>query len=87
MSFSSFSERARAHMEIALECACDVLPKEFDTYEVRRPVASEIMKAAQQGKSSLPYLAYVGEKALNEFCHTDQIQSEYTLPYLCVMAR
>jgi len=68
MNFSSFSERIQADMEVALERACDALPKEFHSHEVRRHVASEIMKVAQLGQTTLPRLSYAGEKALKELC-------------------
>jgi hypothetical protein len=68
MNFSSFNERTQADMEVALERACDLLPKELNTHDVRRHIASEIMSAAQRGQCSLSRLTYVGEKALKEFC-------------------
>ena len=68
MNFSSFDERVQADMEVALERACDPLPKQFQTHDVRRRVAAEIMSAAQQGQCSLSRLTDVGEKALKEYC-------------------
>jgi hypothetical protein len=68
MNFSSFSERTQADMEVALRRACNQLPKELDTHDIRRRVATAIMSAAQQGQCSLSRLTDVGEKALKEYC-------------------
>jgi hypothetical protein len=70
MLFNSFGERMQADMEVALERACDRLPRGTDSHEIRREVALAIMSAANSGSSTLTKLTYAAEKALKELCLT-----------------
>lgn len=60
MIMDNFSEQTLAHMEVALGKACELLPGEMDSHEVRKRIAEMILDRATQGDRSLASLTEAG---------------------------
>jgi hypothetical protein len=56
MIMEDFDERMVANMEVALSRACERLPKELDSHEVRKRIAVKIVDRATQGGRTLKAL-------------------------------
>jgi hypothetical protein len=61
-----FSERTLADMTIALERACQQLPKGEDGHEARKFIAQRIIQSARRGHTSLTELTATGKRAVVE---------------------
>lgn len=62
-----FDELTRANMEVALQRACALLPREKSEHHATRSyVAEKIIEAAQAGTRTLTKLTDVGRQAANE---------------------
>ena len=67
MISDSFDLRTMANMEIALERACQALPKGSDNHEARRHIASGILKCVKRGDRTLGGLTKAGRVAAAEW--------------------
>jgi len=63
-----FDERTVAHMELALERACRLLPVAADRYEARRQIARKILECAKRGETTMGGLTEVGCAAATKLC-------------------
>ncbi|KWV49980.1 hypothetical protein AS156_15385 [Bradyrhizobium macuxiense] len=61
-----FDSRTFANMEVALERACEHLPKGTDDYNARRYIARRIIKCAEGGDRTLGGLTEAGQAAVSE---------------------
>ena len=53
MILDEVTKRTLAKMEIALERACERLPRSFSNHEVRKTIAIKILERAKDGEASL----------------------------------
>lgn len=61
-----FDERTLADMNVALERACEQLPKGQDGHEARKIIAERIIRAARKGEDTLTALTAAGKRAVVE---------------------
>jgi len=66
MITENFNERTLANMEVALERACERLPKEMDNYEVRKQIAAKILNLVAKGDRTLKSLTEVAMAAASD---------------------
>lgn len=77
-----FDERTVAHMELALERACKLLPVAADRYEARRHIAGKILECAKHGETTMGGLTEAGCAAASELrdAQCPKRRSEQTAP-------
>ncbi|RZN17772.1 hypothetical protein CWO90_37175 [Bradyrhizobium sp. Leo121] len=61
-----FDSRTFAHMQVALERACQALPQGSNNHEARGHIASRIIECAEGGDRTLSGLTEVGRRAALE---------------------
>lgn len=61
-----FDSRTFANMEVALERACQSLPKGSDSHDVRRRIAIRIIECVEAGDRTLGGLTEAGRAAAAE---------------------
>lgn len=66
MIIDEFDRRTLANMEVALERACQALPKGSDNHDVRRHIASRILQRVTAGDRTLGGLTKAGRAAASE---------------------
>ena len=62
---AELNDRTRANMDVALEEVCRALPNGGE-HAVRKRVAQELLRSAQEGKTTLGDLSFVARTALAE---------------------
>jgi hypothetical protein len=66
MITENFNSRTVANMEVALERASRLLKKQSEQHEYRRYIASEILRHAEAGDTTLEGLTEAGSAAARE---------------------
>ena len=66
MIADSFDRRTLANMEVALERACQALPKSSDNHDVRRHIANRLLDYAKSGDRTLTGLTKAANLAATE---------------------
>jgi hypothetical protein len=56
MITDDFDERTIAHMEVALDRACERFPKQLASHEARKRIAARILERARRGERTLKAL-------------------------------
>jgi hypothetical protein len=69
-----FDQRTVAHMELALERACRLLPIAADRYEARRHIAGKILECAKHGETTLGGLTEAGCAVATELCSAPRLK-------------
>lgn len=61
-----FDARTFANMNVALERACESLPKDRDNHPARKIIAERLIACARSGKTTLGELTAVAKRAVAE---------------------